>query len=130
MLQLAITCLVIALVAALLGFGGIAGSFVGIAKIVFFVFLIFAVLSFLAGGFRRRPFCGVTQDLLSSAAIGRSRDEFAPTAGHTSRPLAPWSRVFATNVPMNTQESRKGIYHEQRNRSLGRVRMARPPFAF
>ncbi|XZE34996.1 DUF1328 domain-containing protein [Pirellulaceae bacterium SH501] len=29
MLQLAIACLVIALIAAVLGFGGIAGSFVG-----------------------------------------------------------------------------------------------------
>ena len=54
MLQLAITCLVIALIAALLGFGGIAGSFVGVAKILFFVFLVFAVLSFLGGGMRRR----------------------------------------------------------------------------
>jgi uncharacterized membrane protein YtjA (UPF0391 family) len=58
MLQLAITCLVIALIAALLGFGGVAGSFVGVAKILFVVFLIIAVLSFLAGGFRRRPFWG------------------------------------------------------------------------
>ena len=54
MLQLAITCLVIALIAALLGFGGIAGSFVGVAKILFVVFLIVAVLSFVGGGFRRR----------------------------------------------------------------------------
>jgi len=53
MLQLAIACLVIALIAALLGFGGIAGSFVGVAKILFVVFLILAVLSFLGGGFRR-----------------------------------------------------------------------------
>jgi len=53
MLQLAIACLVIALIAALLGFGGIAGSFVGVAKILFVVFLILAVLSFFAGGFRR-----------------------------------------------------------------------------
>jgi uncharacterized membrane protein YtjA (UPF0391 family) len=53
MLQLAIVCLVIALAAALLGFGGIAGSFVGIAKIVFVVFLVLAVLSFLGGGMRR-----------------------------------------------------------------------------
>ena len=53
MLQLAITCLVIALIAALLGFGGIAGSFVGVAKILFVVFLIIAVLSFVGGGFRR-----------------------------------------------------------------------------
>ena len=52
MLQLAIACLVIALIAALLGFGGIAGSFVGVAKILFVVFLIIAVLSFVGGGFR------------------------------------------------------------------------------
>ncbi len=53
MLQLAITCLVIALIAALLGFGGIAGSFVGVAKILFVVFLVLALLSFVAGGMRR-----------------------------------------------------------------------------
>ncbi|MBL8854342.1 MAG: DUF1328 domain-containing protein [Planctomycetaceae bacterium] len=49
MLNLAITCLVIALIAALLGFGGIAGSFVGIAKILFFVFLVLAVVAFIFG---------------------------------------------------------------------------------
>lgn len=53
MLQLAITCLVIALIAAVLGFGGIAGSFVGVAKILFVVFLVLAVLSFFVGGRRR-----------------------------------------------------------------------------
>ncbi len=53
MLHLAIVCLVIALIAALLGFGGIAGSFMGVAKILFVVFLIIAVLSFVGGGFRR-----------------------------------------------------------------------------
>lgn len=58
MLQLAIGLLVIALLAALLGFGGLAGTFMGLAKIVFFVFLILAVLSFLLHGFRRRPFWG------------------------------------------------------------------------
>ena len=58
MLQLAIACLVIALLAAVLGFGGIAGSFVGVAKILFVVFLIFAVLSFLGGGFRRGRYWG------------------------------------------------------------------------
>ena len=54
MLQLAIACLVIALVAALLGFGGMAGSFVGLAKIVFVVFLIIAVASYLGGTYSRR----------------------------------------------------------------------------
>ena len=54
MLRLAVACLVVALIAALLGFGGIAGSFVGVAKILFVVFLIFAVLSFFLGGGGRR----------------------------------------------------------------------------
>ncbi len=43
-----------ALIAALLGFGGIAGSFVGVAKILFVIFLVLAVLSFLGNGFGRR----------------------------------------------------------------------------
>lgn len=58
MLQLAIACLVIALLAALLGFGGIAGSFMGVAKILFVVFLVLAVLSFLFGGVRRGRYWG------------------------------------------------------------------------
>ena len=58
MLQLAIALLVIALVAALLGFGGIAGSFIGVAKIVFVVFLILSVLAFLGYGTRGRTFIG------------------------------------------------------------------------
>ena len=37
MLSYAITFLIIALVAAVLGFGGIAGAATGIAKILFFV---------------------------------------------------------------------------------------------
>ncbi len=57
MLQFAITCLIIALIAALLGFGGIAGSFVGVAKILFFVFLVIAVLSFVGGSLRRGASC-------------------------------------------------------------------------
>ena len=56
MLQLAIACLVVALLAAFLGFGGIAGSFIGVAKILFVVFLIIALLSFVGGGFRRRGY--------------------------------------------------------------------------
>jgi uncharacterized membrane protein YtjA (UPF0391 family) len=58
MLQLAIACLVIALIAAVLGFGGIAGSFIGVAKILFVVFLVLAVLSFLTGGYRRTRYVG------------------------------------------------------------------------
>lgn len=54
MLQLAVTCLIVALIAGLFGFGAISSSFVGVAKILFFVFLILAVLSFLGGGYNRR----------------------------------------------------------------------------
>lgn len=49
MLGWALTFLVIALVAALLGFGGIAGASMGIAKILFFVFLVLFVLALLFG---------------------------------------------------------------------------------
>ncbi|MCP3735057.1 DUF1328 domain-containing protein [Sphingomonas sp. RP10(2022)] len=53
MLKLALTFLVIGLVLGLLGFGGIGGAFVGIAKILFFIaialFLLFLVISLVAG---------------------------------------------------------------------------------
>jgi uncharacterized membrane protein YtjA (UPF0391 family) len=56
MLNLAVTLLIIALIAAVLGFGGIASASVELAKIVFFVaivlFLIAAVFGALGG---RRP---------------------------------------------------------------------------
>jgi len=56
MLRLAIVFLVIALIAALVGFGGIAALSWEGAKILFVVFLILAVLSFMGHGFRRRSF--------------------------------------------------------------------------
>lgn len=53
MLKFAVLFLVIGLVLALLGFGGIGGAFIGIAKILFFIavalFVIFLVLGLLAG---------------------------------------------------------------------------------
>ena len=45
MLSLVVTLLIIALIAAVLGFGGIAGAAVGIAKIVFFVALVLFLIS-------------------------------------------------------------------------------------
>ena len=53
MLQWSITFLVIAIVAAFLGFGGIAGTPTDIAKILFGVFLILFLVSLLLG--RRVP---------------------------------------------------------------------------
>lgn len=45
MLSWAVTFFIIAIIAAVLGFGGIAGSAIGIAKVLFFVFLILFILS-------------------------------------------------------------------------------------
>ena len=53
MLHYAVVFLVIALVAALFGFGGIAASAVGIAKVLFFVFIVLAVATFLFGLIKR-----------------------------------------------------------------------------
>jgi len=49
MLHYAVVFLVVALIAALFGFGGIAAGAVGIAKVLFVVFLVMAVVSFLIG---------------------------------------------------------------------------------
>ncbi len=49
MLHYAVVFFVIALIAALFGFGGIAASAVGIAKILFIVFPVLAVGSFVLG---------------------------------------------------------------------------------
>lgn len=53
MLSWVVTFLIIALVAALLGFGGIAGASIEIAKIVFFVALILFLISAVVGLARR-----------------------------------------------------------------------------
>ncbi|MEJ2717393.1 MAG: DUF1328 domain-containing protein [Deltaproteobacteria bacterium] len=53
MLSWAVFFLVIAIIAGLLGFGGIAGAAIGIAKILFFIFLAVFVLLLIFG--RRRP---------------------------------------------------------------------------
>lgn len=49
MLGWALTFLIIALIAAALGFGGIAGTAVGIAKLIFFVAIILFVVSLVYG---------------------------------------------------------------------------------
>jgi uncharacterized membrane protein YtjA (UPF0391 family) len=53
MLSLAITFLVIALIAAVLGFGGIAGTASGIAKVLFLIFIVLFLVSLIFGGVRR-----------------------------------------------------------------------------
>ena len=53
MLHYAVVFFVIALIAALFGFGGIAADAVSIAQTLFFVFLVLAVISFLFGQINR-----------------------------------------------------------------------------
>jgi uncharacterized membrane protein YtjA (UPF0391 family) len=55
MLRYAIAFFVIAIIAALFGFGGIAAGATEIAKILFFVFLILFVVSLVAGVLKRGP---------------------------------------------------------------------------
>jgi uncharacterized membrane protein YtjA (UPF0391 family) len=53
MLHWTLTFLVIALVAALFGFGGIAVAAAGIARILFFIFLVLFLVSVMSGLVRK-----------------------------------------------------------------------------
>ena len=83
MLSLVITLLIIALIAGILGFGGIAGAAVGIAKIVFVIALVLFVISLLThglrGGFSRdssRPLVSVPLlSLTTKSALISSTDQ-------------------------------------------------------
>jgi uncharacterized membrane protein YtjA (UPF0391 family) len=47
MLHWSLMFLILALIAAVLGFGGLAGAAIGIAKVLFFVFLVIWLIAFL-----------------------------------------------------------------------------------
>jgi uncharacterized membrane protein YtjA (UPF0391 family) len=55
MLRWALVFLVVALIAAAFGFFPLAGVSMDAAKILFFVFIVLAVLSFIGGSFRTPP---------------------------------------------------------------------------
>ncbi len=55
MLRLALMFLVVALISAFLGFGGVASLSFEAARILFFIFLVLAVVFFLGNGFRATP---------------------------------------------------------------------------
>jgi uncharacterized membrane protein YtjA (UPF0391 family) len=55
MLGLVVTLLIVGLVAAVLGFGGIAGMSFALAKIIFFIVIVLFLLSVIFGTIRRRP---------------------------------------------------------------------------
>lgn len=54
MLRYAVIFFIIALIAALFGFGGIAAGATEIAKILFFVFIIIAVVTFVVNLIQRK----------------------------------------------------------------------------
>jgi uncharacterized membrane protein YtjA (UPF0391 family) len=55
MLYWTLVFLVVALVAGLLGFGGVATAASGIAQVLFFIFLALFLVSLIAGLMRRAP---------------------------------------------------------------------------
>jgi uncharacterized membrane protein YtjA (UPF0391 family) len=55
MLRLALLFLVIAIIAAVFGFGLVAGMAYDAAKIFFFVFIVLAVIAFIGGALRSPP---------------------------------------------------------------------------
>lgn len=55
MLRMAILFLVIALIAGIFNFTGVSGVALDAARILFFVFIVLAILSFLGGMFRTPP---------------------------------------------------------------------------
>lgn len=55
MLSWALTFLVVALIAAALGFGGIAGASAGMAKILFFIFLVLFLVAIVTRALRGGP---------------------------------------------------------------------------
>src|SRR6266550_1065702 len=68
MLGWAVTFLIIALVAAVLGFGGIAAASAGIAKVLFFLFLVMCIIFFIFGWRGRGVPCStILEDMRVSA---------------------------------------------------------------
>jgi uncharacterized membrane protein YtjA (UPF0391 family) len=55
MLSWALTFFIVAIIAAVLGFTTIAGAAAGIAKILFFIFLVLTLVALVAGALRGRP---------------------------------------------------------------------------
>lgn len=54
MLYWAVIFFVVAIIAAVFGFGGVAAGAAGIAKVLFFIFLVLFIISLLSGSLRGR----------------------------------------------------------------------------
>lgn len=55
MLGWAVTFLIVAIIAAALGFGGIAGASAGIAQILFYIFILLFVVAMVVRALKGRP---------------------------------------------------------------------------
>jgi len=55
MLSWALTFFVVAIIAAVLGFTSVAGAAAGIAKVLFFIFLVLTLVALIGGALRGRP---------------------------------------------------------------------------
>jgi uncharacterized membrane protein YtjA (UPF0391 family) len=58
-MNLVVTLLIIGLIAAVLGFGGIAGASFAMAKVIFFIILVLFLLSIIFGAVGYRRLCGI-----------------------------------------------------------------------
>ena len=87
MFRVAIGLLIVAVIAAIFGFGGIAGTATDLAKIVFVVALVLAVISFLMGGRGSTALAFVLA--LSIPALGHATRSSLPAADGTSAPAQP-----------------------------------------
>jgi uncharacterized membrane protein YtjA (UPF0391 family) len=77
MLYWAAVFFIIALIAAVFGFGGIAVGAASIAKILFFVFLVLFIVSLLFGGLQR-VLCGATFFVFASEEFRRPGFDLGP----------------------------------------------------
>jgi len=91
MLGWAVFFLVIALIAAVLGFGGIAGTAVGIAKLLFFIFLAIFAISLIMGLARGRT--RVRCALAGIPAPG-ARGDTGPTICRVGPPRGPQGNIY------------------------------------
>ena len=69
MLRWTVTFLIIAIVAAIFGFGGIAAGAASIAKVLFFIFLVLFVLSLVFGA---SIFKGDDKEYLESRSVNKT----------------------------------------------------------